>query len=253
MDFESSSEKEETPKRHSRRYPRRRPRRNPEAASSPTKSNATNDENRRQNSEKESHARKGSGPRLDPNAILMAEFDYARETAAQAMDDRHKMVNFYLIIVGVIFAAAANLLKLASNGGLGTGLTTMQWRQATAALLIALFFVGLLYLLKLIRLRQAWRDSALAMNQIKDYYSVRFRNYRMNKQAFRWTRETLPPANKFWTLFFFSAVLVIQLNVLALIGALFLYDIPALTICGAGFLLIVVQISVYQIMLRKGW
>jgi len=253
MNFENNPENEETQKRNSRRRPRRRPKRRPEMNSSTTESNETNDENRRHISDPQAQIRRGSGPRLDPNTILMAEFNYARETAAQAMNDRHVMVNFYLIIVGVIFAAVANLLRLANDSGLGMGLTTVQWRQAATVLLVVLFLIGLLYLFKLIRLRQAWRDSALAMNQLKEYYSRRFRNYRMNKEAFLWNKDTLPPASKFWTLFFFSAVLIILLNVVAVSAALFLCGIPALTIYGVAFLLLIVQIGVYQIMLRKEW
>lgn len=188
---------------------------------------------------------------LNPEKILIAEFEYARETAAQAMDDRHKMVNFYLIIVGVIFTAVASLLSTVKKSSLGESIADVPWTCVTSVLLAALFLVGFLYLMKLIRLRQAWRDSALSMNQIKDYYSKRLGRYRLNKFAFRWTTRTLPSANKLWTVFFFSALLIVLLDSLALMGSLLLAGIFAYIIIIAGLLSGVIQIGLYMYLLRE--
>jgi hypothetical protein len=38
---------------------------------------------------------------LDASDILGWEFEYARTTASEAMQDRHTMINFYLLIAGV--------------------------------------------------------------------------------------------------------------------------------------------------------
>ena len=42
------------------------------------------------------------GLMLQASEILGWEFEYARTTASEAMQDRYTMVNFYLIMVGVV-------------------------------------------------------------------------------------------------------------------------------------------------------
>jgi hypothetical protein len=80
--------------------------------------------------------------------------------------------------------------------------------------------------LKLIRLRQAWHDSARAMNQIKDFYIQHVEDPEMLRSAFRWKTETLPPPDKPWTVFFYSAMLIGFLDSVAYVagGALLALD-----------------------------
>ena len=187
---------------------------------------------------------------LDPNKILIAEFEYARETAKQAMDDRHKMINFYLIIFGVVFTAVVELQKLAQINSINSSLA-ISWNTIASGLLIGLFIIGFLYILKLVRLRQAWRDSALCMNKIKNYYSARLPRYRLNKSAFRWTTYSLPVANKPWTLFFFSAVLIMILDSSAFISGLIFTGIAPLIALISGIVILIFQFVFYQILLAN--
>lgn len=150
-----------------------------------------------------------------PNDILTAEFEYAKETAAQAMDDRHKMVNYYLIIVGIFANAIGMLLTGKMEKDLFGSLFTKN--VVVGLLLFLIFIIGVLYLLKLIRLRSAWFESALCMNQIKDYYNEKFPEWELKGKAFRWTKETLirQHISKLSTLFGYSALLIILLNSVA--------------------------------------
>jgi hypothetical protein len=43
--------------------------------------------------------------------ILKLEFEYARVTASEAMQDRHTMVNFYLLAFGVIATGVVAILS----------------------------------------------------------------------------------------------------------------------------------------------
>ena len=43
--------------------------------------------------------------------ILKMEFEYARITASEAMQDRHTMVNFYLLAFGVIATGVLTILS----------------------------------------------------------------------------------------------------------------------------------------------
>ncbi len=149
-----------------------------------------------------------------PHEILIAEFNYARETAAQAMDDRHKMVNFFLLTVGIFANAIGILLTEKTDKDL---FSLMTKNIVVSSLLLLILIIGLLYLLKLIRLRSAWFESALCMNQIKDYYNERFPEWGLKAKAFRWTTETLirQDISKMRTIFGYSALLIILLNSIA--------------------------------------
>ncbi len=164
---------------------------------------------------------------LNANDILIAEFEYVKDTASQAMEDRHKMVNYYLIIVGVLLNAVATLLTSGEDAE-KLIMSEELIRYATFSLLFTLFILAILYLLKLIRLRLAWFESALAMNQIKDYYKKNVEILNLKPLPFRWTTSTLKKMklNKNDTLFCYSAVLIILIGTLALCGSLFFIRTP---------------------------
>jgi hypothetical protein len=106
-----------------------------------------------------------------------------------------------------------------------------------------------LYFLKIIRLRQAWHDSARAMNQIKEFFIQHDEHFEPEelRPAFLWQAHTLPPPDKPWTVFFYSAVLIALLDSMAyVIGAALLdlnlshiiprVDLGLYLIFGIGFL-----------------
>lgn len=190
---------------------------------------------------------------LDPNKILMAEFEYARETASQAMEDRHKMVNYFLIIVGVLLNAVATLLT--SEKKLGESLLGerhLKMEHASSILLLFLFIIGLVYLFKLIRLRIAWYDSAVAMNKIKDYYDDNLKSYKLKSKAFQWTMESLKKMklNKSGTLFYYSALLVMLISTVALCGALLFLGFQAFIIAVFFLLGFALQFALYKTKLK---
>ncbi len=141
---------------------------------------------------------------LDPTDILKLEFEYARVTASEAMEQRHTMVNFYLLVTGVIASGVVAVL------GQSAGLP----RFAGTVLLWLLCGIGWLYFLAIIRLRQAWHGSAQAMNRIKDFYIEHAKDFEPDvlREAFLWKAETLPRSDKPWTVFFYSAILIAFLN-----------------------------------------
>ncbi|MGB3702115.1 MAG: hypothetical protein WA997_12675 [Anaerolineales bacterium] len=171
--------------------------------------------------------------------ILKLEFEYARFTASEAMGDRHTMVNFYLLAFGVI--ATGVLAILSREADLPQSIGTL--------LLWILCAVGWLYFLKITRLRQAWHDSARAMNQIKEFFIQHDDHFDAEelRTAFRWQEHTLPPPEKPWTVFFYSALLIAFLDSMAyVLGAALLdlslshiiprVDLGLYLIFGTGFL-----------------
>jgi protein-S-isoprenylcysteine O-methyltransferase Ste14 len=145
------------------------------------------------------------------------EFEYARTTASEAMQDRHTMINFYLLVAGVVASGVVAVL----------GQNTELPKAAGTVLLWLLCGIGWLYFLKLIRFRQAWHDSARAMNQIKDFYIQHAKDFEPDvlRDAFRWKIETLPPPDKPWTAYFYSAMLIGFLNSVAYMAGGALLDL----------------------------
>lgn len=155
---------------------------------------------------------------LDPSEILAWEFEYARTTASESMQDRHTMINYYLVIVGLV------LTGVAAARGKDTDLP-----KVTATIFLWLLcLVGWFYFLTLIRLRQAWHDSVRAMNRIKQFYIEHAQNIdaAMLRTAFRWKPESIPSPDRAWTVYFYSAMLISFLSSTAYVagGVLLLID-----------------------------
>ena len=91
------------------------------------------------------------------------EFEYAKETAAQAQNDRTIVVNLYLVLVGGVGSLTLALPQISAPA--------VPIPRAGYGLIFAMLaIIGFFTILKLVRLRQAWHDSVLTMNRIKDFY-----------------------------------------------------------------------------------
>ena len=142
---------------------------------------------------------------LEPQEILRLEYEYAEKTAMQAQEDRTTVVNLYLFLVGGAGSVALALSQLSDRGP--------ALPPYVASLLFAVLgLIGFFAVVKLVRLRQAWYDSALTMGQIRDFYLARFPEL---APAFRWRTETIPPPGKPWTITFNLALLVMLIDSLS--------------------------------------
>jgi nudix-type nucleoside diphosphatase (YffH/AdpP family) len=160
--------------------------------------------------------------RLEASEILSLEFEYARETAAQAMGDRQALVNFYLAISGALPTAVAVLLSQ------GMPVERLKdYRAVGVWALWALVVVGWLFFLKMIRLREAHSGSLKAMNAIKDFYLSHVEGFDREElaDAFLWRTGSMPRSDKKWNVFYLSAVLIAFLNSLTFaLGGLLMQD-----------------------------
>ncbi len=147
---------------------------------------------------------------LDPQEILKLEFEYANKTAEQAQDDRATVINLYLLLVGGVGSIIV---------GLGQSNDFSLPRGVYAGVFALLGIVGFFILFQLIRLRQAWYDSVLTMNRIKDFYVERFPEL---ADAFRWRTQTIPAPGKIGTITFNMALLVTIIDSVAIGIAAFL-------------------------------
>ena len=181
--------------------------------------------------------------------LLAAEFAYIAQTAIQANEDRARVSSFYLIAVGSLVAAMfgtqyidTNLLAIDPNlmfGGLFTLLTLL----------------GTSTVMQLARLRSAWYESALAMNQLKDYMMSQNQTLR---QAFRWKTSTLPSKYKKDSVSYYQAREVALISGLMFGTAVFFFQRPVLTsgfpqiILPAilGITIFLVQLFIYRRVLK---
>ncbi len=119
--------------------------------------------------------------------ILVAEYEYIANSASQANEDRARVASFYLVAVGSLVAALFSTQVFDINTSFGV----------LSLLFSGLFFVltllGSLTVIQLARLRAAWYESMMALNQIKEYAISKDKDL---AKAFRWRHQSMPPLYK---------------------------------------------------------
>lgn len=137
---------------------------------------------------------------LDPNEILVAEYNYAKEMAFQANEDRIRIYSFYIASIGTLIAS-----------GIIADSRSRDHAALWSLVFLTLSFWGFISLLKLARLRIAWLEAARVMNKIKEYYIDRLETQKL-ESAFLWTNKTLPKQDKVWTVSFLTSLIIIIFN-----------------------------------------
>jgi len=147
--------------------------------------------------------------------MLMEEFNYAGISAYQAYEDRARMFNLYLLLMGVLASGLGALYQL--GGGL---------QAFTPPLTFGLLFIagslGIVFFVQLIRLRQAHRDSLITMNLIKAHYIRTFTpQYENLQNVFNWRLETIPSDERVGSITFLISFAVAFLDSICLGAAVF--------------------------------
>jgi len=124
---------------------------------------------------------------VELDELLAAEFSYIAQTAMQAFEDRSRVSSFYLIAVGSLIAT------LFGAQFLEAGEMTQNVKLMFSGIFLLLTLLGLSTVVQLARLRSAWYESMMAMNQIKDFAIKQ--NPELGN-AFRWKTSTLPAKYK---------------------------------------------------------
>jgi len=184
---------------------------------------------------------------LNMDTILSAEYNYAAQTAFQANEDRARVTSFYLVTVGSFLAAILSTQFITSPSVLILG--------SFSLLFLIISIMGLLTLLQLARLRAAWHESILAMNQIKEFYVRHTLNYPLD-QAFRWRTSSVPKKEKTNSISFLLVLEVTLLGALSFaVGIVFLTDvlgkIQPWSGLVAGPLFLAIQLIIYFRYLQK--
>ena len=142
---------------------------------------------------------------VELDELLAAEYNYIAQTANQANEDRARVSSFYLIAVGSLIAALFGT-QFFMSGSFDPTVSIMF-----SGLFLLLTLLGISTVMQLARLRAAWHESMLAMNQLKDFMVQQSPEL---ANAFRWKTSTLPSKYKTNSVSYYQAVEV------ALIGGL---------------------------------
>lgn len=137
--------------------------------------------------------------------IINAEYDYIAQTAFQANEDRARAWQYFFVTFATLIAAL-----------LSTQIESIDRRQlylTFVVIFLLLAVLGFITILQLTRLRQAWLESAKAMNQIKERLIA---GDPALAAYFRWTNASLPAPFKLRSFGFLQALEVALLSGLAL-------------------------------------
>ncbi len=126
-------------------------------------------------------------PPLELDDLLAAEYNYIADTASQANEDRARVASFYLIAVGSLVAALFSTQLISPEFDAGS------MNLLFSGLFFTLTLLGTTTVVQLARLRSAWYESMLAMDQIKEYVISKDKEL---AKAYRWRNKTMPPLYK---------------------------------------------------------
>src|SRR6266568_1030634 len=159
--------------------------------------------------------------------MLLEEFNYVSVTAYQAMEDRARISSFYYLLLGVLASGLAAVYQFSGDT-----------HNVPLSLVTTLLFIGALisisFFVTLIRLRQAYKESLLTMNVIKEFYIDQFKQQMPTIQhAFRWRLATMPKGERIGSVTFMIAALNAIIGSLCFAGAAFIVTEQPLTGPGA--------------------
>ncbi len=156
------------------------------------------------------------------------------------------MASFYLIAVGSLVAALFGTQLFEAEK------YTQAVKLMFSGLFVLLTVLGTSTIMQLARLRGAWYEAMLAMNQIKDFAMKQ--NPELT-DAFRWTKDTLPPKYKRSSVSYFQAVEVSLISGLMFGTAMFFLQqafFPTITLFNwilsglSGLFTIYIQLIIYR-------
>lgn len=168
--------------------------------------------------EHEAKSSGGNDSGLKIESMLLEEFNYASTTAYQAMEDRARMFNMYLLVVGILGSAFGAIYPLG-------GASRSFIQPIAAVVLFAAGIAGIAFFVLLIRLRQAFRQSLITMSVIKEFYIREFQEQMPTVQhAFRWRLSGIPAGERAGSATFIVCHMVGFIGALCFAGCVFMSD-----------------------------
>lgn len=135
------------------------------------------------------------------------EFGYLQITIDQTIEDRYRMLNFYIALATSVATVGVGLFSIGGGDVSNLG----SWQIGIVGLSLLMWLIGVIFVLMMIRLRQAWYSTALAMNKLKDYM-VKESDVKNLSQAFAWNTKNLPALNQVGNIHFYATSLIALMN-----------------------------------------
>lgn len=182
--------------------------------------------------------------------LIELEYVYIQDTINQAIQDRYKLLNFYIGLLTANITVAVTILSFNN-----TNLPAIVL-NGLAILFTLTSATGWVFLVMFVRLRQAWVESVVAMNKLKSYYrqidSKSFNN------TFLWNKDTVPTAYKPFSISFLISFLTSILSSGSLAISIYLIGIgrvedQSLAILTMAVLLVnlLLQVLFYSYLLKN--
>lgn len=167
---------------------------------------------------------------LNIENMLLEEFNYVSVTAYQAMEDRARISSFYYLLLGVLASALVAIYQFSGGAHAVPSFLVVM-------LLVAAALVSFSFFITIIRLRQAYKESVICMNVIKEFYIKQFKQQMPAiAHAFRWRLHTIPKGERIGSVTFMIGYLNAMIGSLCLAGAVFIGTEQPLTGPGAFIL-----------------
>jgi hypothetical protein len=155
---------------------------------------------------------------LNLENLLIEEYKYAGSTAYQAIEDRARIVNLYYILLGILATGLSAIYQF-------SGSSRPYSQLLVILLLLVVSGLSVTFFINVIRLRQSFLESIIAMNVIKEFYIQQFQQQMPNiEKVFRWRLKTIPTGERIGSVTFIMGYLI------ALVGSLCLAIVAALTV-----------------------
>ena len=159
------------------------------------------------------HSASNLNATLNIENILLEEFNYAGVTAYQAIEDRARVSSLYYLLLGALASALLAIYQLGGN-------THTYSQPLVVALFVLAGVLSVTFYEKIIRLRQAYRESLICMNVIKEFYIEQFQQQMPQiENAFRWRLKTIPPGERIGSVTFATSALIGLMGSLCFAGA----------------------------------
>ena len=153
---------------------------------------------------------------LNIENLLIEEFKYAGSTAYQALEDRARIVNLYYILLGILVTGLSAIYQISGSAHSYSQLLVIIVLLVVSGLSVTFF-------INIIRLRQSFLESIIAMNVIKDFYIQQFQQQMPNiDKVFRWRLKTIPTGERVGSVTFIMGYLIALVGSLCLAVAAFL-------------------------------
>ncbi len=140
--------------------------------------------------------------KLSIENMLLEEYKYASTAAYQAIEDRARVINLYYILIGILATGLAAIYQFSGP---------YHAYSQLLAILLLLVASGLsfTFFINIIRLRQAFLESIICMNLIKEFYIQQFQRQMPGiEQVFRWRLKTVPAAERTGSVTFVMSYLI---------------------------------------------